>query len=138
MTATDYPRLIALWEASGLTYKPKGRDSRTAIERQIESGSVILIGTETEGGELVCAILASHNGRKGWLNRLAVHPDYRRQGLAKALIAAAEDALHECGIQITAAQIEPGNEVSLELFIAAGYENWPGMYYVSKRDNDDV
>jgi hypothetical protein len=99
-TANDYRRMIALWEAAGLTHKPRGRDAQEAIERQIAGGTHTFIGAETEAGELVGTVLATHDGRKGWINRLAVHPDY--------------------------------------LLLSAGYVEWPGLHYVSKRDHQDV
>ena len=44
-------------------------------------------------GKLVGIVVATHDGRKGWINRLAVHPDYRRRGIAKKLIEEAEEYL---------------------------------------------
>jgi ribosomal protein S18 acetylase RimI-like enzyme len=137
-TASDYRRMIALWEAAGLTHKPRGRDAQEAIERQLAGGTHTFIGAETEAGELVGTVLATHDGRRGWLNRLAVHPDYRRQGIAKALIEAAEEALREQGMRIISAMIEPDNEASLALLLSSGYIEWPGLHYVSKRDHQDV
>lgn len=136
--ASDYPRIIALWKAAGLSFKPQGRDSREAFERQLAGGTQTAIGVETEEGELVGVVLATHDGRKGWINRLAVHPDYRRQGIARSLITAAEEVLRAQGIEIFAALIEPGNDASVELFLSAGYKDWPGMHYVSKRDREDI
>ena len=83
-------------------------------------------------------MVVTHDGRKGWINRLAVHPSHRRQGLGRALIRAAEASLREQGIEIFAALIEPGNDVSLAVFEAAGYQDWPGIHYVSKRDRPDI
>lgn len=136
--SNDYERMIALWEAAGLPYKPTGRDSRLAFERQLGDERMAAIGVESEAGDLIGVALVTHDGRKGWINRLAVHPDYRRQGVAKALIQAAEDHLRAQGIEIFAALIEPGNEASLRLFEAAGYTEFAGVRYVSKRDRDDV
>lgn len=136
--ASDYERVLALWDAAGLHYKPQGRDSREAFEQQIASGSQIGLGIDGEDGALAGVVLATHDGRKGWINRLAVHPAYRRQGLALSLVRAAEDALRERGFEIFSALIEPGNEASVALFEAAGYTDWPGMRYMSKRDHDDV
>jgi ribosomal protein S18 acetylase RimI-like enzyme len=135
---TDYDRVIALWQAAGLPVKLSGRDTRKAFERQLDSGAQTALGVETEDGVLVGVALATHDGRKGWINRLAVHPDYRRQGIARQLIAAAEEALRAQGIEIFAALIEPDNVTSLEMFLAAGYVDWPGIHYVSKRDRDDI
>ncbi|MBN1311811.1 MAG: GNAT family N-acetyltransferase [Anaerolineae bacterium] len=137
LTTTDYPRIVALWGAAGLHVRPNGRDSQEAFEGQMASGLQTAIGIETESGDLVGIVLATHDGRKGWLNRLAVHPDWRRRGVAKMLIAAAEDALHQQGIDVIAALIEPGNAPSLELFLASGYEEYAGLHYVSKRSRAD-
>ncbi len=136
--AGDHARLIALWKAAGLETKPQGRDSLDAFEHQLALGTQRVIGVENETGELVGAVISTHDGRKGWINRLAVHPDYRRQGMALVLIRAAEAALREQGITIVAALIEPGNDASVALFEKAGYLDWPGMHYVSKRDSDKV
>ncbi len=135
---TDFDRLVALWEAAGLHIKPAGRDTREAFARQLDGGMQTAIGVENDAGDLVGVVLATHDGRKGWINRLAVHPDYRRQGIAVTLVAAAEEALRAQGMEIFAALIEPGNDASVEVFKSAGYEDWSGMHYVSKRDRDDA
>lgn len=135
---SDYERLVALWSAAGLSFKPAGRDSREAFEQQLDSGRQRVLGVEDGAGDLVGAVVVTHDGRKGWINRLAVHPSHRRQGLGRALIRAAEASLREQGIEIFAALIEPGNDVSLAVFEAAGYQDWPGIHYVSKRDRPDI
>lgn len=137
-TKPDLDRLIGLWTAAGLAYKPDGRDSQEAIARQMAGGTHVFLALETDEGHLAGAVLATHDGRKGWINRLAVHPDYRRHGLGQMLIEAAEDVLRKQDIQIIAALIEPKNDASLMLFQKAGYADWPGIHYVSKREHKDV
>jgi GNAT superfamily N-acetyltransferase len=95
------------------------------------------IGIETENGDLIGVVLVTQDGRKGWINRLAVHSDWRRQGVATQLITAAEDVLHHQGIDVIAALIEPGNIPSLECFLGSGYEEYIGLHYVSKRSRAD-
>jgi ribosomal protein S18 acetylase RimI-like enzyme len=133
----DYDRLVALWQAAGLHFKPAGRDTHAAFEQQMDRGQQVL-GIETEDGQLVGSVIVTHDGRKGWINRLAVHPDYRRKGLARQLIAAAEEALRAQGIGIFAALIEPDNAASLALFLSEEYVDWTGLHYVTKRDHPDV
>jgi ribosomal protein S18 acetylase RimI-like enzyme len=129
---------MALWQAAGLHVKPQGRDSHEAFARQLAGGAQTAIGIEDEAGELVGVTLATHDGRKGWINRLAVHPDYRGTGVGQALIAAAEKMLRAQGMDVIAALIEPNNIASLGLFRKAGYAESPGLHYVSKRSNEDV
>jgi ribosomal protein S18 acetylase RimI-like enzyme len=135
----DYPRIMALWAAAGLHCKPKGRDTREAFEAQLASGIQTALGVENEAGELIGVVLTTHDTRKGWINRLAVHPDYRRRGIASQIIAAAEEVLREQGMHIIAALIESDNPDSLALFQAVGYvEIDPNIHYVTRRESDEV
>ena len=88
---------------------------------------------------LVAFVLATFDGRKGWINRLAVDPDFRGRGYAQRMVAEAERVLRQDhGAQIIAALVEPGNEPSRRLFDKCGYVCWEGLYYFSKRDHPDV
>jgi ribosomal protein S18 acetylase RimI-like enzyme len=135
----DYDDLMALWKRAGLhSLKPRGRDSRTAIARQIASGVETILGL-TVDDRLVGAVVATHDSRKGWINRLAVDPDYRRRGYGARLIAAAEDVLRDQGMRIIAALVESDNPASLALFQKVGYvEIDSGIHYLSKRESDQV
>ncbi len=139
LTTDDYDAIRDIWVRSGLTsLRLKGRDAPGEFARQMESGCQIALGAELDG-KLVGVVLATHDGRKGWINRLAVDPEYRRRGIAKALIAEAERVLREeKGMRIIAALIEADNEPSLELFQSVGYHLSRDIYYLSKRENPDV
>jgi len=39
LTIEDYEEIINLWKRAGLPYKPKGRDSKKAMEKQMETES---------------------------------------------------------------------------------------------------
>jgi len=136
LTVDDYDAILALWQRAGLdTIRPQGRDSREAFADQLARGQVVL-GLE-DAGRLVACVVITDDTRKGWINRLAVEPDYRRQGLAARLVAEAERELRARGIQVFAALIENENVASLSLFQREGYKTHD-IYYVSKRDSKDV
>ncbi len=136
LTVDDYDAILALWQHAGLdTIRPQGRDSREAFADQLARGQVVL-GLE-DAGRLVACVVITDDTRKGWINRLAVEPDYRRQGLAARLVAEAEKELRARGIQILAALIENENAASLSLFQREGYKT-ENIYYVSKRDGEKV
>jgi ribosomal protein S18 acetylase RimI-like enzyme len=138
LTLQDYDRWMAVWQKAGLsTVRPEGRDSRAAFARQLAGGTHTVMGLRVDG-ELVGAVLATHDGRKGWINRLAVLPEHRRKGHAGRLVAAAEQVLREQGMTVIAALIEPENEESLVLFQELGYVEHPGLHYVSKREREDA
>ena len=136
LTVDDYDAILALWQKAGLdTIRPQGRDSREAFADQLARGQVVL-GLE-DAGRLVACVVITDDTRKGWINRLAVEPDYRRQGLAARLVAEAEKELSAKGIQVFAALIENENVASLSLFQREGYKTH-NVYYVSKRDSEGV
>ena len=135
----DHAELLALWRRAGLdSIRPSGRDSRSALGRQLDSGVMTILGLEV-GGCLAGAVIATHDSRKGWINRLAVDPDYRRRGYGLRLVEAAEAVLREQGMAIIAILIERGNDASLALFQKAGYlDAGCDIHYLTKRDSEDV
>lgn len=133
----DYNDLIRLWGEAGLPCRPHGRDSREAIARQMEAGISIFLGAE-EDGRIVGAVLGTHDGRKGWINRLAVHPAHRRRGFGRALICAVEARLHGMGIEIIGSLIEDWNEDSMVFFARLGYVAHRDIVYFSKRRSPET
>jgi len=137
LTIADYDRLIDLWQQAGLhSLRPQGRDSREAVEGQLATGIQTILGLE-QSGRLIGAVVTTHDSRKGWINRLAIAPEHRRQGHGVALIRAAETRLREQGIPVIAALIESDNDPSYELFKKTGYVEFDaGIHYMTKRDSD--
>ena len=137
LSIADYEDMIELWSRAKLPFKPKGRDSKKAISKEIESQPDFSLGT-FEDGHLIGTAIISCDVRKGWINRLAVDVAYRNRGIAKALIRESERILRKNGIHLFCALIETPNIVSQELFEKSGYAKHRDIVYFSKRDNDDV
>lgn len=133
----DYSKLIDIWEKSGLPYKPKGRDSRESIEKEVELNcNRFLFAVADEN--YVGTILVTHDGRKAWINRVAVLPEYRGKGIARKLLEAAEKWLDEEGIDIYACLIEDYNQDSFEAFKKMGYAPFEGIHYLTKRKYPEI
>jgi len=140
LTIDDYDELIALWERSELSHRPKGRDSRESMGPEMERDETFFLGMfdpAGDGEKMIGSILGSSDGRKGWINRLAVDPDYRGKGLAAHLIEECEKQLYALGIKVIAALIEGDNKPSESAFSKAGYVYWDDIKYYSKRFSDD-
>jgi ribosomal-protein-alanine N-acetyltransferase len=70
----------------------------------------------------------------GWIASIAVHPDYRRQGIGAALLKTCERALDTSQIRLS---LRPSNEGALELYRKHGYieiDRWRRYY----RDGEDA
>ena len=134
----DYGRVMELWAEGGLPLKPQGRDTRENIVRQVALPNVRFIVAEGGDGRVVGTVLATHDGRKGWINRLAVDAALRRRGLGARLVAEAERWLEAQGLDILACLIEDGNAVSMAVFESLGYKKHPEIIYFAKRRRPDV
>jgi len=133
----DYDRVMELWAQGRLPLKPRGRDSRASVASQLGRPNVHFLVAETDG-RVIGTVLATHDGRKGWINRLAVDEAYRRRGLGKRLVLEAERRLAEDGMEIFACLIEDGNTASMEVFGRLGYRKHPEILYFAKRRDPEV
>ncbi len=137
LTIDDYPDVVNLWKSVGLEIRLKGRDHPDQMDKQLKSNNVVLLG-KYSNDILIGVVLISHDGRKGWLNRLAVNPEYQRKGVAKELIFNAEILLfEEFGIEIYGALVSKENLKSDHLFVSVCYEKWEEVSYFSKRLRND-
>lgn len=132
LTAQDYCAMIEVWKSAGLPFRPKGRDSEESIRKQLESGSVEILGAD-DNGRLVGIVLLTHDGRKGWINRLAVIPEMRHRGIAAELIREAERLLMERGYEVFGVLIESDKTESRKLFEKLGYVRETEIEYFTKR-----
>jgi ribosomal protein S18 acetylase RimI-like enzyme len=133
----DYDEMIKLWERSSLPFKPKGRDSKQEIARQMNRNPDLFLGAFEERA-LVGTVIGSYDDRKGWINRLAVDLEHRRRGIAQLPIARMEKALRDKGARIICALVEKSNLDSISLFEKLGYVTHRDILYVSKRESEDV
>lgn len=96
-TAKDIDQAIVLWrscEGIGLSAADEPAMLESYLRRNPE-----LSFTAWHDSELIGAVLCGHDGRRGFLHHLAVHPGYRRQGIGQALVSRCHTALREIGIQ---------------------------------------
>jgi len=133
----EYDILIELWKKAELPFRPLGRDSKENISKQIEQPNIsfLFVGIEDK---IIGSIIISHDGRKGWINRVTILPEYRNLGIASYLIDDAEKRLKEIGIKIVASLIEDWNLKSLKLFDKLGYIRHSDIIYFTKRESAEV
>lgn len=134
MTIADYDSLITLWKEGNIPYRPQGRDSKKNIQWQLQQPNCYYFVAEDEG-KIIGAILGTHDGRKGWINRLIITSLYRQKGIAKRLIEEVEHRLAAVGIDIVAGLIEDWNVASMQVFERLGYTKHTDILYFSKRKN---
>ena len=137
MLPADLDAIPALWQASGLTVRPNGRDSHAELLKQLTRFPTSFLVAIHEQ-RIVGVICGTHDLRRGWLNRIAVHPEYRRHGISQQLIEACEQALYAEGIGITVCLVEEENTASANTFAHAGYSAQIPVRYFYKRTRPDI
>jgi ribosomal protein S18 acetylase RimI-like enzyme len=137
MRGSDYDAVVDLWRLSGLKYSGSGRDSHEAILTQLARPSSIFFVAERKG-RIVAAALCTHDGRKGWINRLAVLPRCQRKGVGGTMIREAERRFGELGIEVYSCLIMADNERSQQMFAHLGYVRHDDVVYYSKKTRDDA
>lgn len=96
MIPADYDAVLALMQDTpGISLRDA--DSREASECYLARNPEMSFVAEAEG-RLIACVMCGHDGRRGYLQHLLVLPDYRGQGIARAMTQRCLDALEQWGI----------------------------------------
>jgi ribosomal protein S18 acetylase RimI-like enzyme len=92
------------------------------IERKLAvNPELFLVGIMDD--TLVATCMAGYDGHRGWINYLAVAPQYRRQGIATRIIKAAERFLVSAGCPKINLQVRTSNMAVIQFYKSVGYSN---------------
>jgi len=118
MLAEDFRELMTLWSATeGLGVGPG--DTPEAIATFLDRNpEMSLVGLSD--GAIVASILCGHDGRRGFIYRLAVSPAHRRRGLAAELVRRCVAGLAAAGIPRCQIFVEADNEAARDFWAAMG------------------
>jgi len=125
----DYDEAAKLWKESGLIIRPG--DELEGIKLKLERDPDLFLIAE-EGGIILGVVMGAWDGRRGWINHLAVTPSQQRRGIGTALIRELEKRLARKGAKKVNAQIYQWNQKSIEFFKALGYEVHTDLIMVGK------
>jgi ribosomal protein S18 acetylase RimI-like enzyme len=110
---------VLLWHEAGLT-RP-WNDPVADLERALAGPSSTVLAA-LDGEALVGTVMLGHDGHRGWVYYLAVSSDRRRQGVATALVRAAERWLVDRDVPKVQLMVRSGNDTALALYAALGYD----------------
>lgn len=138
----DYDLIYALWnstEQSRRALNPVD-DSREGIERYLKRNpsTCFLAYDDSDAEKIAGVILTGHDGRRAIIHHMCVHPDYRRQGIASALVRMAEEALMQEGITKIFGLVFKDNDAANAFWEIQGYSLRTNLNYRNKSLNKAV
>ena len=116
--ASDEEAVIGLWNACGLVV-PHNNPKRD-IERKLRVNPELFLIGELDG-QVIASCMAGYEGHRGWINYLAVHPEYQRHGLARAIMQHAESLLHAAGCAKINLQVRSTNAAVIAFYERLGF-----------------
>jgi ribosomal protein S18 acetylase RimI-like enzyme len=120
--AGDFPSVLELWAAAaGPTGLAETTERLSALARTDREA---LLVAEAKG-LLVGTLIAAWDGWRGSFYRLAVRPDWRRRGLAGALVREGERRLGERGAVRLTAIVADDDPAAISFWRALGYRRQP-------------
>ena len=117
-TPDDKTDVIELWQRCGLI-SPENNPERD-IERKIKVNPELFLVGEING-EVVATAMGGYEGHRGWVNYLAVAPEYRENGFGRQLMNSLEIMLVGMGCPKINLNIRTTNTDVLEFYEKIGY-----------------
>ena len=131
MTIDDYDEVYALWMSCTGMGLNNVDDSREGIEKFLAKNPTTCLVAEADSA-IVGVILIGNDGRRGYVYHTAVHPDCRKQGIAKQLVDTALDELAALGIIKVGLVAFARNETGNAFWESQGFEDRTDLVYRSK------
>lgn len=116
----DCPAVLDLWRQAEAI--PSLTDSLEELQRLVEENSGLFLAAE-ENGRLVGTVIGGWDGWRGNIYRLAVPPEHRRRGIARALVEEVERRLRAKGARRITALVAKSEEHAPAFWEAVGYAN---------------
>ncbi len=115
----DLPDVVDLWDRAGGPTRLAGRHAEA--NRLLERDPDALLVAERDG-RVVGTLIVGWDGWRCHLYRLAVEPSARRHGVARALVAEAEDRARQLGAVRLDAMVDNANETAIGFWASTGFQ----------------
>ena len=118
LTPADHPAVMALWKRAELSISPV--DEREGYEVVLSRNPTTCLGL-WDGDRLVACVVGTWDGRRAFVNHLAVEADYRHQGLGTRLMKELEVRFRALGVTRAHLFIEARNPHLLKYYESLGW-----------------
>jgi ribosomal protein S18 acetylase RimI-like enzyme len=115
----DFEDVTVLWKSAGLHLNRS--DTRRGLQRKLERDADLFLVAIHED-EIIGVVMGAYDGRRGWINHLAVAEAYRKQGIGGRLLQELEQRLMTKGCDKVNLLIEPANAQVQYFYQQLGYQ----------------
>jgi N-acetylglutamate synthase len=120
MTIDDYDAVLGLLrQTPGVVVRDA--DTKEVIGRYLERNQGLSF-VAVESGRIAGCIMSGHDGRRGYLQHLAVADGFRRKGIGKALVEKCLDGLEKEGILKSHIDVLATNEMAALFWEKIGWK----------------
>ena len=116
----DEESLVSLWQVCELTVPWNNPHKDIARKLQVQP-ELFLVGILDS--RLIATVMGGYDGHRGWINYLAVHPDFQGNGYGQGIMNSVETALREMGCPKINLQIRTGNDKIGSFYQKLGFTN---------------
>jgi ribosomal protein S18 acetylase RimI-like enzyme len=136
MTIADYDAVMALLRSSpGLALRTV--DSRGATERYLARNPGLSFVARC-AKRIVGCVMCGHDGRRGYLQHLAVDPEYQRRGIGTALVERCLAELSRLGIDKAHLDVLVANEPAHQYWTGRGWKRRDDIVRYSYTSSTDT
>ena len=135
---TDHQDLLLLWQnCDGISLRDA--DSRQGIQRYLERNPGLSFVAEADG-RIVASLMAGHDGRRGYIQHLAVDREQRNQGIAGRLLELCLQALLAQDIVKSHVHVSNSNQLGRDFWSRRGWihRDEIEMYSFINGDNENT
>ncbi|MFC1737120.1 GNAT family acetyltransferase [Candidatus Hydrogenedentota bacterium] len=114
----DRKNVIDLWKSCALVVP--WNDPEKDIDAKVGFQPELFLVGELDG-KIVASVMAGYEGRRGWINYLAVLPDLQGRGIGKRIMEEAEKKLKNLGCQKINLCVRTSNESVIGFYEHLGF-----------------
>ena len=115
----DVDAVVVLWEQCGLTRPWNDPQADIAFARSNDNSAIL--GGWLDGA-LVASAMVGHDGHRGTVYYVSVHPEHQGQGLGRRLMDASEAWLRERGVWKLNLMVRASNQQVIDFYRSLGYD----------------
>lgn len=135
MSIADYEEVRTLLRTMpGVTWR--AADARHALERYLVRNPGLSFVARSEA-QLVGCVMCGHDGRRGYLQHLAVDPAYRSGGIGRQLVRRCLEAVTQLGIEKVHLDVLIENQEAQQFWQSLGWSRRDDLLRYSWINSED-